>query len=91
VTAVEAVEGTTEAVRRGTAQAGSGAVIVKAAAHDHDYRFDVPTIGLETVRAAMAGGAAVLAVEAGRVAVLDRALIVREADAAGLALVGVEA
>jgi DUF1009 family protein len=91
VTAVEAVEGTTEAVRRGTAQAGPGAVIVKAAAGDHDYRFDVPTIGLETVRAATAGGAAVLAVEAGRVAVLDRAAIVHEADAAGLALVGVEA
>ena len=91
VTAVEAVEGTTEAVRRGTAHAGSGAVIVKAAARDHDYRFDVPTIGLETVRAAIAGRAAVMAVEAGRVVVLDRAAIVREADAAGLALVGVEA
>jgi DUF1009 family protein len=89
VTAVEAVEGTTEAVRRGTAQAGSGAVIVKASARDHDYRFDVPAIGLETVRAAVAGGAAVLAVEAGRVVVLDREASVREADAAGLALVGV--
>ena len=91
VTAVEAVEGTTEAIRRGAAHAGSGAVIVKAAARDHDYRFDVPTIGLETVQAAVAGQAAVLAVEAGRVAVLDRAAIVREADAAGLAIVGVEA
>jgi DUF1009 family protein len=90
VTAVEAVEGTTDAVRRGTAYAGSGAVIVKAVAREHDYRFDVPTVGLETVQAAMAGRAAVLAVEAGRVAVLDRPAMVREADAAGLAIIGVE-
>jgi len=90
VVAVEAVEGTTEAIRRGTAHAGPGAVIVKAVARDHDYRFDVPGIGLETVQTALAGGAAVIAVEAGRVAVLDRETIVREADAAGLALVGID-
>ena len=89
VVAVEAVEGTTEAIRRGTAQAGAGAVIVKAVAAEHDYRFDVPGIGLETVRAAVSGGAAVIAVEAGRVVVLDREAIIREADAAGLALVGI--
>jgi DUF1009 family protein len=90
VTAVEAVEGTTEAIRRGSAHAGPGAVIVKAVARDHDYRFDVPAIGLETVRAALDGHAAVLAVEAGRVMVLDHAAILREADAGGLALVGIE-
>jgi DUF1009 family protein len=90
VVAVEAVEGTTEAIRRGTAQAGPGAVVVKAVARDHDYRFDVPGIGLETVRAAVSGGAAAIAVEAGRVVVLDREAIIREADAAGLALVGIE-
>ena len=91
VVAVEAVEGTTEAIRRGTAHAGPGAVIVKAAARDHDYRFDVPGIGLETVHAALGGGAAVIAVEAGRVIALDREAIVREADAAGLTLIGIEA
>jgi hypothetical protein len=91
ITAVEAVEGTTEAIRRGTAHAGRGAAIVKAAARDHDYRFDVPTIGLETVQAAVAGHAAVLAVEADRVAVLDRAAIVEAADTADLAIVGVQA
>lgn len=89
VTAVEAVEGTTDAIRRGTAHAGPGAVIVKAVARDHDYRFDVPAIGLETVEAAVAGGAAVLAVEAGRVVVLDHEAMARAANAATLALVGV--
>ena len=90
VTAVEAVEGTTDAIGRGTAHAGPGAVIVKAVARDHDYRFDVPMIGPETLRAAVAGGGAVLAVEAGRVVVLEREALVREADAAGIALVGIE-
>ena len=90
VTAVEAVEGTTEALKRGSAHAGPGAVVVKAVARDHDYRFDVPAIGLETIRAAVAGAVTALAVEAGRVVVLDREEIVREADAAGVTLVGVE-
>jgi hypothetical protein len=90
VTAVEAAEGTTEAVRRGTALGGPGAVIVKAAARDHDYRFDTPVIGEETVAVAAAGRAAVLAVEAGRVLVLDREATARAADAAGLALVGMD-
>ena len=91
VTAIEAIEGTTEAIRRGLAHAGPGAVVVKAVAREHDYRFDVPAVGLETVETAIAGGAGVLAVEAGRVAVLDRDAIARKADGAGLALVGVEA
>jgi len=91
ITAVEAVEGTTEAIGRGTVHAGPGAVIVKAVARDHDYRFDVPMIGPETLRAAVAGGAAVLAVEAGRVVVLERDVLVHEADAAGVALVGLNA
>ena len=87
VSAVEAIEGTTEAVRRGTALSGPGAVVVKAVAADHDFRFDVPTIGPETVEAAARGGATVLAVEAGRVFVLDREVTTRCADAAGIALV----
>lgn len=86
VTAVEAVEGTTEAIRRGTALAGPGAIIVKAAAPSHDYRVDTPLIGPDTIAAAVAGQAAVLAVEAGRVGILDRAACTAAADASGLSL-----
>jgi UDP-2,3-diacylglucosamine hydrolase len=89
VTAVEAVEGTTETIRRGLAQAGPGAVVVKAAARDHDYRFDTPGVGPETIEVAAAGGAAVLAVEAERILVLDRDECLRIANGAGMALVGV--
>lgn len=89
VTAVEAVEGTSEAIRRGLALGGPGAVVVKAVARDHDYRFDTPTIGPETIDAAAGGGAAVVAVEAGRVLILERVATVRRADAAGIALLSV--
>jgi DUF1009 family protein len=89
VTAVEGIEGTTEAIRRGTALAGPGAVVVKAVARDHDYRFDTPTIGPESLEAAAAGAAAVVAVEAGRVLLVDREESVARANAAGIALLGV--
>lgn len=91
VTAVEAVEGTTTAIARGTALAGPGAVVVKVAATRHDFRFDTPAIGPETMDAVAAGGATVLAVEADRVLCLDREAMGRRADAAGIALVSAHA
>lgn len=91
VTAVEAVEGTTAAIRRGTLLAGPGAVVVKAVARDHDYRFDTPAVGAETVAAAAEGRAAVIAVESGRVLVVDPGAAARAADALGIALVSVDA
>ena len=89
VMAVEASEGTTEAIRRGIVHAGPGAVVVKAVARKHDYRFDTPTIGPETLAAAAAGGATVVAVEAERVLILDKDECLRIADGAGLALAGI--
>jgi hypothetical protein len=91
VSAVEAIEGTTEAVRRGTGLAGAGAVVVKAVARAHDFRFDTPAIGPDTLAAAVAGGATAIAIEAGRVFVLEREATIQRADAAGIALVSAEA
>ena len=91
VGAVEAIEGTTEAIRRGTALSGPGAVVVKAVAPDHDFRFDTPAIGVETIEAAASGGATALAIEAGRVLIVDRDATIRRADAAGMALVSADA
>lgn len=90
VSAVEAIEGTSEAIRRGTALSGPGAVVVKSVARAHDFRFDVPTVGTETIEAAAAGGAGAVAVEAGRVFLLDRAAAAAQADAAGIALVSTD-
>jgi hypothetical protein len=88
--AVEAAEGTDETIRRGVALAGPGAVVVKAVAAGHDFRFDVPTIGPATVAAMADGGATALAADAGKVLLVDRDDTVRVADRAGIALVSVD-
>ena len=72
VVAVEAMEGTDETIRRGGRLAGPGAVVVKAVAPSHDYRFDIPTVGAATLEAMREGGATALAVPADRVLLLDR-------------------
>jgi UDP-2,3-diacylglucosamine hydrolase len=91
VVALEAVEGTTETVRRGAALGGPGTVVVKAVAPDHDYRFDAPAVGPETLAAAAAGGVASIAIEANRVLLFDRPESLRIADAAGIAVIGIDA
>ncbi len=89
VAAVEAMEGTDEAICRGLRLAGPGAVVVKATASGHDYRFDVPAVGAATLALCVEGRAAALAVEAGRVLLLDRETIAAEAARAGISIVGV--
>ena len=88
--AVEAAEGTDETIRRGCRLAGPGAVVVKAVAPGNDYRFDIPSIGASTLEELVAGRASALAVEAGRVLVVDRDEVVRVAERAGIAVVGLD-
>jgi hypothetical protein len=90
IVAVEAAEGTDETIRRGLGLAGPGAVVVKAAAAAQDYRFDVPAVGPVTLALAIEGRAAALAVEAGRVLLVDREAVQAAAERAGIAVVGVE-
>jgi DUF1009 family protein len=87
--AVEAVEGTDETIRRGVRLAGPGAVVVKAVAAGHDFRFDIPTVGPATVAAMADGGATALAVDGGKVLLVDRDEAVRAANAVGIAVVSV--
>jgi DUF1009 family protein len=91
VLALEAIEGTDAAVARAGKLGGPGLCIVKVAKPDQDPRFDLPTIGLETIQSAAAAGAAVLAFEARQTLVLDRPGLVDKADALGIALVAVGA
>jgi DUF1009 family protein len=87
--AVEAAEGTDETIRRGVKLAGRGAVVVKAVAEGHDFRFDIPTVGPATIAAMADGGATALAVDGGKVLLVDREEAVRTADRAGIAMVSV--
>jgi UDP-2,3-diacylglucosamine hydrolase len=90
VMALEAIEGTDAAIRRGCELAGGGVCVVKVAKPGQDPRFDVPVVGLETVRALAAGGGGCLAVEAGSTLLLEREALLREADTAGIAMLGVD-
>lgn len=90
VLAVEAIEGTDAAIRRGAALAHGGACVLKIFKPGQDPRFDAPTIGPDTVEVLARAGAALLAVEAGRTLVLERDALQRRADAAGIAVVGIE-
>jgi DUF1009 family protein len=89
VLAVEALEGTDRMVRRG-AEFGAGAVLVKAAKPDQDMRFDVPVIGPGTLEVARECGLRAIGLEAGRTLVLEQKRALALAEAAGIAVVGLE-
>lgn len=88
VVAVEAVEGTDEAIRRGGALAREGAVVVKRSKPQQDLRFDLPAVGPTTVEAMSSVKASVLALEADRCVLLDREEMLREAERTGIAIIG---
>jgi DUF1009 family protein len=88
VLAVEAIEGTDQAIRRAGQLCGSGGfVVVKAAKPQQDMRFDVPTIGCSTVQTLHQAGGRVLAIEAGKTIVLDRDQTAALANRLGISIV----
>ena len=90
VVAVEAIEGTDATIKRGGALAREKSVVVKVKKPGQDFRFDLPATGLTTLESMCEVKAAVLAVEAGQSLLFDREALVRQADKAGLVVVGVE-
>ncbi|PKL51723.1 MAG: DUF1009 domain-containing protein [Nitrospira bacterium HGW-Nitrospira-1] len=88
VMAIEAIEGTDEAIKRGGRLAGSGAVVIKVSKPQQDMRFDVPVVGLDTLRAMIEVNAGALAVEAEKSILLKRERLLKEANEAGIAVVG---
>jgi len=89
IVAVEALEGTDETIRRGGRLAGEGTVVVKMAKPSQDMRFDVPVIGIETIRTMREAKAALLAVEAQKTLILDEEKLKRLADESGICVVGI--
>jgi UDP-2,3-diacylglucosamine hydrolase len=89
VTALEAIEGTDDTIRRGGRLAGKGAVVVKVSKPGQDLRFDMPTVGKNTIEVMAEVNAGVLAIEAGKTLIFDRQKMVALADKAGIAIWGV--
>lgn len=88
VMAVEAIEGTDEAILRGGKLAGDGAVVVKVSRPHQDMRLDVPVVGLNTLKAIIEVRARVLALEAHRSIIMNKERMIKEADEAGISIIG---
>lgn len=88
IVAVEALEGTNEAIKRGGTFAGEGAVMIKVSKANQDMRFDVPVIGVETIRIAAESGVRVIAVETGKTLVLEREAVANLAEASSISIIG---
>jgi DUF1009 family protein len=89
VIAVEAIEGTDAMIERAGALCKSGGwTLVKAAKPNQDMRFDVPTVGLETIRRLKAARGAALLIEAGKTLLLQKDELLALADELGIMIVG---
>jgi len=86
ILAIEAIEGTDKAILRG-GQLGNGDVtVVKVARPNQDMRFDIPTVGVETIRTIIEARAGCLAFEEMKTLLLDREEVIAMADKAGIAI-----
>lgn len=91
VIAVEAIEGTDRLILRvGELCASGGWTLIKVAKPNQDMRFDVPTVGPDTIKNLATHGAKALIVEAGKTLIVDRIETVELADRHGLCVIGHE-
>lgn len=91
VVAVEAMEGTDETIRRAAgvvSSAPGGLAVIKVARPSQDMRFDVPVVGPRTIDVMAEASASVLAIEAGKCLLVERDELLRRADRARIAVVG---
>jgi len=88
--AVEALEGTNQAIRRGAELCGSGCVVVKVAKAGHDMRFDVPTFGMTTLKFLKKHRISAFAFQAYRTIFLEQDKVLHAANRWGIALVCID-
>ena len=86
VVAVEAMEGTDKAILRAGEIAGEGVVMAKVCKKEQDMRFDIPTVGLETIKNLQKIGAKALILEADKTFILDEDDFLKIAKRAGIAV-----
>lgn len=89
ILAVEAFEGTDKAILRAGKLGGAGGVVVKVAKGEHDMRFDIPVIGMRTMKSFKKAKISALAVDAGRCIFLEKEKVLARANAMNMAVVAV--
>jgi DUF1009 family protein len=90
IVAVEAFEGTDAAMERGGRLGKGDVVLVKVSKPNQDFRFDVPVVGTRTLEKAHESSVKVIACEARRTLLLDRKLVLEQAERWGISLVALE-
>jgi len=88
VLAVEAFEGTDDMLRRAGKFKTDETLFVKTVKARQDFRFDVPVFGLRTLETMHEAGLAAAALEAGKVIVLEKPAVLKQAKTWGIALHG---
>lgn len=89
--AIEAMEGTDAAIQRAAGLSnGERLVVVKVSKPQQDMRFDVPVVGVRTIRVMKQANAAVLAVDAGKTLLFEREQLIVEANQAGISVIGMK-
>ena len=89
ILAIEAIEGTDEAIKRGCALAKSEVVVVKVSKPSQDERFDIPTVGENTIETLAKGGGGILAFEASKTIVANREKVVEAANRFNICLIAI--
>lgn len=89
VLAIEAIEGTDEAVTRASKYGGHGMIIVKVSKPRQDFRFDVPIVGMDTLEIMSRVKAGVLAVDAEKTLILKKPEFIERANELNLCVYGV--
>ena len=87
ILAVEAIEGTNKAIRRGANLGGEGVAVVKMSKPQQDMRFDIPVVGQETIELLREVKASALAIEAERTVILDRKELIQIANESKICVV----
>jgi len=87
ILAVEAIEGTDAAIIRGGTLGNGGSTVVKVSKPQQDLRFDIPTVGLDTLVSMVKGDCSVLAIEAGKTFLLQKEELLKKANESGIAVV----
>ena len=77
---VEAIEGTDKAIQRGGKLSSKAATVVKVSKPSQDNRFDIPTVGLRTLKTMKRYGANVLAIEAGATFIVEEEKMINFAN-----------
>ncbi len=91
IIAVEAIEGTDRMIQRaGELCRRGGWALVKVAKPNQDMRFDVPTVGAQTIANLKRHGARMLVIEAGRTLMIERAKMIAEAQRAGIVILSMK-